>query len=682
MGLSLVAPAMLGLVLFVGLPILAHLSMRSPRTRHPFGAMLLLQRVNKRLQRRRRVHQRKILALRVLALLGFIFALAGLTLVTSGDTPEHGGSGKVVVVIDQSMSMSQVSGSSTLLARARDEATALLRALPSGAMVGLVSYGAHSTRLTPSLTANTDSAIRMIETIQPTSEGSNLRDGLLTARTLLGGDPGEVVVFTDEAGVGMIPAARSEIEALVEAGSVVIPMRVYNEDPVNLSVNAAKYGQGVEGGEVSFEVSNYGADDVETLCSVSLPDGAEINVFAMIGAHQSVRKSVTVPREADGGVGVVTCKDDALSLDNSRYFHLPRIGASKVLVVDGDPGDTPIKSEVYFLERALSPWGGGGAVIKPDVVPPVRLSRLDPEEHSVLFLANLSDPRPYAQELTNFVRKGGAVVISVGDNVTASRYNAALGSVNPVELLRPRTIAGSGEDGLGFEMPDVSTPLFAPFGRSGRAEFEKVQTSRMMTVAPFDENSAPDISVLMRFRGGAPAMVKRKVGAGAVVYYLSTFDLGWGDLPLQSLFMPLVQQLVKSLGGAAGGAAVTANGTVGSVVTVELPDIKIDPVLFGPDGEQLDVKLEGRFVKFTPRNSGAYSLGAMHAPASVIVAVNTPYTESDVNRHQSILETEAEIAPALFEKEHDLMPWALWLALVALVAQAIFSRRRADEVLA
>ena len=42
------------------------------------------------------------------------------------------------------------------------------------------------------------------------------------------------------------------------------------------------------------------------------------------------------------------------------HFHLPRIGASRVLVVDGDPGAASIDSEVYFLERALSPLGAGG----------------------------------------------------------------------------------------------------------------------------------------------------------------------------------------------------------------------------------------------------------------------------------------------------------------------------------
>ena len=51
-------------------------------------------------------------------------------------------------------------------------------------------------------------------------------------------------------------------------------------------------------------------------------------------------------------------EDAHLELDDTRYFHLPRVGASRVMVVDGDPGATAMASEVYFLERALAPWGG------------------------------------------------------------------------------------------------------------------------------------------------------------------------------------------------------------------------------------------------------------------------------------------------------------------------------------
>src|SRR5690606_5144841 len=159
---------------------------------------------------------------------------------------------------------------------------------------------------------------------------------------------------------------------------------------------------------------NYGPDRLEVPCEVLLPDGAQIPVFVDAPPEGESEARVTVPREAQGGVGRVRCEDPDLGLDDVRWFHLPQVGASRVLVVDGDPGDTPTRSEVYFLEKALAPWGGARDGVTPDVVPPGGLNRLDPEVHRVAFLANVGDPRPYGPLLTEFVRKGGNLVIAVG----------------------------------------------------------------------------------------------------------------------------------------------------------------------------------------------------------------------------------------------------------------------------
>ena len=46
-----------------------------------------------------------------------------------------------------------------------------------------------------------------------------------------------------------------------------------------------------------------------------------------------------------------------------------------------------------------------------------------------------------------------------------------------------------------------------------------------------------DVTTLLRYEGGVPALVERKVGKGRVLVWTSTFDLGWTNLPLQSEYM-------------------------------------------------------------------------------------------------------------------------------------------------
>ena len=148
MSLSLLSPLALALSALVALPILAHLSKQISKERRAFGAMLLLERVVKRLRRRRRIKDKWLLWLRGLAMLLVMLAAAGLQFHYPGAVPEFGGSGRVIVVLDRSMSMSINDGGATLLARARGEAHELVSGLPNGTLVGLIAFDANAERMT------------------------------------------------------------------------------------------------------------------------------------------------------------------------------------------------------------------------------------------------------------------------------------------------------------------------------------------------------------------------------------------------------------------------------------------------------------------------------------------------------------------------------------------------------
>ncbi|MEZ4240713.1 MAG: VWA domain-containing protein [Myxococcota bacterium] len=669
----LLALAAFGLAALVALPILAHMARQTPRTRVPFGAMLLLERVVKRLRRRRRLKDPLLLLLRALAVALIAAAVAAPQLAVPGGLPEIGGSGRVVVVLDRSLSMSLQDGGKTLLERARAEAMRVVRELPDGVLIGLVAFDDEALRLTPSLVGDRQRVLGQIEAVEPTAGTSNLRAALLEARRLLAGEPGEVVLLSDEAGPRMVGEASPEITRLVETGSSVLPRRIAGDPPRNIAVTSAKYGDGPEGGQVRVRVANYGPDGLEVPCEVTLPDGARIPIFVDLPPLGEAEERITVPSEARGGVGQVTCEDPDLALDDARYFHLPRVGASRVLVVDGDPGDTPIRSEVYFLEKALAPWGMRSGVTL-DVTTPLGLMDLDPQEHRVVFLANVADPRPFGPRLVEFVRKGGNLVISGGDQVTAERYNAAFASLLPAKLRAPRSVADPGEEGVPITLPDTELPLFAPFRRAGRSSFSRVRSHTVLTFEPYRD--VPDeTTTLLTYDGGLPALVERKVGAGRVLVWTGTFDLGWSNLPLQSVFMPLVQRLVGWLGGESGAGALRLEGVVGQPVGVDLPDLAMQPDVLGPDGAVVRSRIEGTHLTFVPPKPGAYHLELEGAMPLAWVAVNTDPEESDVRAYASVAEIERELAPDVLLRRIDLSVPLLGLGLALLLLQGVLGLR-------
>ncbi|MEC7946496.1 MAG: VWA domain-containing protein [Myxococcota bacterium] len=681
MDAALLAPAALALGLLLGGPVLAHMSRRRPVRRVDFGAMMLLERVQKRMRRRRRIQDPLVLLLRALAVLLVVLAVSRPELRQPGNAETAADEGPVVIVMDDSLSMALRAGRTgdeTLFSRARSEAAALVRSLPPGVRAGVVRVSGRAVGVTGELSADHGAVAAAIEQLRQGQGTTDLAGGLRAARRLLEGKGGRVVVFSDEAGPVAVPAAEEELKLLGRQGCALERRRVVAAVVGNVAPVSAQYGDGVEGGSVRVRLMNHGADDVEVPLVVRLPDGAEITAFAEVPAGAEQEKTITVPRVAAGGVATARIDDPLLDADDGFAFHLPRVGASRVLVVDGDPGPTPTASEVYFLERALAPWGAAGAArggVLPEVTSPAGLAGLDPDVHRVVFMANVSDPGPVATELADFVRRGGGLVIAVGDNVTADRYNGPLGSLLPAPLREPRAFAAPGEPGEATALPDTALTLFQPFARGGRGGFASVRWRRLFLLAPYEDDER--VRTLLRTEGGVPVLVERRVGEGRVVLLTGTVDLSWGDLPLQSVFMPLTQRLIAELGGEAGGGGERRSATVGDSVWLELPDGVFDVSLTGPAGS-VAVRQRDGGIRFTPDAPGAYVLETPGAPALAWIAVNTDPVESDVTPGPGLVETAAKVDPERFQRRIPLSPWLLLggLVLAALAAGLAHLRGR------
>lgn len=682
MSFAFLAPAALALGALLLGPILAHLSKRQPRERKPFGALMLLERLQRRLHRRRRLQDRLLLLARLLAIALVVSAAARPQARWLGGPPTFGGTGNVIVILDNSLSMDQRTKGDPAFALARKDAAATLRGLGEGVRVGVVTAGGAASMLTPGMTGDPELAAALVEGVEQSWEGTDLRGAFNAARTLLAGAPGEILVYSDESGPDSVQSAADEVARLLELGSSILPRRFGPEDPANVAPIEATYGDGLEGGTVTVVLANWGAAPREVPTTVHLPDGANITAFVTVPAASddgpgTARSQFTVPRQAAGGVARVEVDDADLPMDNARYFHLPRIGASRVLVVDGDPGSSPTRSEVYFLERALAPWGQSGIAV--DVVSPTGISRLDPDVHRVAFVANVADPAPEATRLIDFVRKGGGLVLAMGDNVTAERYDAALASLLPAPLRRVRDLVSlTAASGTPLGRPDSERfELFRPFARDGREAFERVLTRRVMTVDP---PSDPEVQVLLTYADGVPALLERRIGNGRVLLWTSTLDLDWTNLPLQAIYMPLVQRMTAWLGGDAGAAASTASGEVGAPVTLAFTPGEGDPEVNGPDGGIVPSERGVGTLAFVPNQPGAYAAVPAGLPPLAWVAVNTAVGESDVRRGPGLVEVQAQIAPERLTHTFDLDLPLIGAAGGLLLMAGVLGRGRSEDV--
>ena len=274
-------------------------------------------------------------------------------------------------------------------------------------------------------------------------------------------------------------------------------------------------------------------------------------------------------------------KDD-LTPDDLRYLRVEVQRTLRVLIVDGDPRGLRREDEVFYLEMALRPGDREDSPLDTATTTVEELAHRSLSEYDAVFLCNVK-----AQELSrlrlvpalrDYVSQGGGMFISVGDNVDPDAYNSVLGDLLPQPLTGSKTagpVQRPGEDpyqndqrdreatllGAGERLGrlDRRHPLLLPFSGGHAIEsLHEARFGRYMLLRPTlkatgsagtaggGDESSP-LTVLLSYDTGAPALIEKTLGAGRVLFFTSTLDRDWNDLPIQPAYLPLLQQAARYL---------------------------------------------------------------------------------------------------------------------------------------
>ncbi|MBQ39738.1 MAG: hypothetical protein CME04_25410 [Gemmatimonadaceae bacterium] len=239
------------------------------------------------------------------------------------------------------------------------------------------------------------------------------------------------------------------------------------------------------------------------------------------------------PRRSGRLTGFVEIEDDALGLDNRRYFSFDVPEEIAIVIAGNDERDA------YYPRRALHAAAAGDPALS---VTSVRLDELSAEtvaDADVLILTHIEAPTPQQTRVTrSFASRGGGVLIVPGAGADASRINREL-------------LAGI-----------VPASLASISGQPGGSAFVQLDTARVPPVfdgllrgthdwptfhATFSVTTQNRLSVLARFGDGQPALVEGRSRSGHVLLWSTPFDLAWSDLPLRGLFVPMMQRLARYL---------------------------------------------------------------------------------------------------------------------------------------
>jgi hypothetical protein len=619
------------------LPVLIHLLNRRRLKRIRFPAVRFILLSQKRISRSYRLRHWLLLALRTLAVICLALLLANPIFQTGAGLFAGGGPVSLVLILDNSLSMTW-SGDGNGFKQAKEAASLLIGGVNDGDRAAVIPTDI-SGRETFRLKDQKEVLLKEVAGIEIADGTANFAAALSKAYELLNQPAGqkEIRIVTDMALTGW---DQFSLASLKQADPS-IPLKVIRvgrkQQPLNGAVKEIRLGsQGVGVNlplQIEATVANFGATEIkELLVQLSIDGQSKEQKLATIPAKGET--SVTFQTrigQAGAHAGQITLKKDGLSGNPVANFALDAQDKLRVLLVDGDPQTSLVQSETFFLTRALNPSGERDtSLFLPTVVLPDGLNAATLENYQVVILANLAAlPDAVVPKLQNFLRQGGGMLIFAGDKLQTDSYNQKLGAALPAQLRDKKT--GPEAGGEKIDKMDLTHPALQSLSDS-------ILQESIKSVRVWGYQRAAG-KPLIALANGEPLLLEQKVGAGQVMLMTTSADRDWSDLPVKTVFLPLIQSLTQYLAGGKrgnldGGIAVGAvkelsfpANFVGRNLRVTKPDKQNTEVVIAGEKERAAAKIEDN------DEAGIYRLslpagGDKDSGAPQIYAVNAPFLES------------------------------------------------------
>lgn len=652
--------AMIGGILALNIPILIHLLNRNRPRVVRWGAMFLLAEVVK--TQRKRLKLEQILLLLVRAMIPVLLAICMAAPVLTGCQNLSGGSrSSVVILLDNSYSMSAGGANSSHVA-ATNAATEILRDLPDGSDVSVITMAGGVGPMLDEPTVRTSLLIDELKKRTASYGVADVPASLeLAARTIsqMSQPKRDMIVITDFQRVSWASdqaAARARI-AEWRSGENISPsltfLNVGKEAADNLAimeVTLSRLTVGI-GQKVNIRANlkNFGDKAYPSLRVYLDVNGQRRGVSEITlggGEEGQVLFTHVFDQPGSNVVRIFADGDSTLKEDNEFLTAVHVLDRIPILLIDGDPAPPgePLKGETGFLATALQPFKEGQVELADLLAArTIKTADFKPEtidSEKAIVLANVESlSEEQLRSLDGFVRSGGGLIIFAGNRVNGDWFNDKLfaggAGLAPAQL---SALSGSTTDAT--KQTTIATQTYTHAAltlfndrRNGNLSTGQVWSWFKLQV-PADASAT---SVLARLENGDPLLIEKCHGEGVVMQCATTCDADWNNLPARPFYVPLMQQLVSHV---ASSVEPSRNVQVAQPLMAMLPRALIGQraTMTDPSGRRHSLTVADRgsrgLIEFraTPL-LGLYTLDFPGSDAkSIHFVVSSPRQESDLRQ--------------------------------------------------
>ncbi len=654
------------------LPIILHLIYRKRAQEVPFSSLRFLKTSMKRTAHRKRLQELLLLAIRVGLILGLVLALAKPIL---GAARILGGSShsSVVLVLDDSGSMSCEHNGESRFKRAKAAADKVLRGLVQGDCVSLRLACRPVSPVVGEITADRAAVADAFTRADCTAARGDLAGQVARAVADLGGRSDadlELFVLSDlqRTALSTLPARLGSALALAEAPAAdgaaprdrtrnrlisVVVVDVSDPDFANAAATdlAVRSRARTAGEQVTIQaqVRNTSSKTVGPRATLRV-DGQEVDTEPLeIEAGTTTTASFPCQMATAGAHwGSVELSPDSMAFDNRRFFHTELFRRVPVLVVEAAaPGARPAGPlpGSFYLLAALDPFGAGGegrGLIEPKLVAPEAVNAAMLSGCGAVILSGLDRiPPALGLALREHVAAGGGLIVFPGANADGPGYEAVFGDSGDgrgrllparlgAALPAPQPRAGEEPEGLSVAGWEQSHPVLLPFkGLTRTAAFGGV---RVFAGRALDIPEKSGAQELVTLKDAVPWLAAGSYGRGRVYLFGSPADAASSTLPIQKVFLPLLHGMVYDL---AEIRERRSEYLVGGTAALAFPEAKgpLAVRVTSPDGKVFEGRAEGPggAFSFGPLDElGVYSYKASPGDREGSFVVNPDPEESDL----------------------------------------------------
>ena len=604
---GLAHPALLWGTALLLVPLIIHLLNRRRYLRIPWAAMAFLLAAHKRTRRRLRMENLLLLLARCAAVAILALAVARPYLAAETPVAPAGERRKeAILVLDGSYSMGYREGSDVPFQLGVQEGLKILEKLKpeQGDRATLLLAKRNPTVLSWRDPSQAKEALRGLE--EPTFESSSFAATLDWVRKAAEdfGEGGEITVYwisdlqkrsflqeEPEEAEGT-KAPQSLLSSLADRGLRVriVDVGPGSARPSNLAITSLAPDElepNFAGSPIVLRarVRNFGNSDRMGVRVRFALDGNRIDSQTLeipAGQEREASTTVTVSEPGSHAAGA-SLEPDALPPDDERVFPLWVRPPARVLLVDGDPSSQELfLSETGYLQAILQGEEAKGVAEPGLPFLPTAVDRprffANPDlvaDFDLVVLANVEGfPEGSVTRLEGFVASGRALLLTLGDRIDPSYYNAVLrkggpDGLLPSKLLERQSVTSRRIDYYRIAYPELDHPAFAFFRDDKWSPLLKeVPVFEFFRSEPDKPENGTRVLARLDDPERSPILVEKPFGRGKAALLTTTIDAAWTKIPESpKTFLPLVFELFRHL---TAGEVPTREVAIGEPILVEL----------------------------------------------------------------------------------------------------------------